>query len=97
MQADKKSHTHSKGHNRAIINRLSKSIGHLQSIKTMIENGRDCSEIVIQLAAVRGEIASTAKAILKEHLSHCVVHAIQDGDEKKIEEFKKAMDSFLKY
>ena len=95
MQADK--HIHSKAHNKAMINRLNKSIGHLESIKKMIDNNRDCSEIVVQLAAVRGEISSTAKAILKEHLSHCILHALEDRDEKKIDEFKKAMDAFLKY
>ncbi|ASQ30295.1 transcriptional regulator, FrmR family [Campylobacter avium LMG 24591] len=96
MQADKKN-AHSHGHDRAMINRLSKSIGHLESIKRMIENGRDCSEVVVQLAAVRGEISSTAKAILKEHLSHCILQALEDKNEKKIDEFKKAMDAFLKY
>lgn len=79
-----------------MINRLSKSIGHLQSIKTMIENGKDCSEVLIQLAAVRGEIMSTSKAILKEHLSHCIIDAIEREDTQKVDELKKAIDSLLK-
>ena len=90
------SHIHSKGHDKAMINRLSKSIGHLQSIRTMIENGKDCSEVLIQLAAVRGEIMSTGKAILKEHLSHCIIDAIEKKNTQKIEELKKAIDSLLK-
>ena len=89
-------HIHSKGHDRAMINRLSKSIGHLESIKKMIENGKDCSEVLIQLAAIRGEIMSTGKAILKEHLSHCIAHAIEEGDTQKISELQKAIDSFIK-
>ncbi|TKX29348.1 hypothetical protein CQA38_04500 [Campylobacter sp. MIT 12-5580] len=89
-------HTHSKGHDRAMINRLSKSIGHLESIKKMIENSKDCSEVLIQLAAVRGEINNTGKAILKEHLSHCIIHAIEEGDMKRVEELEKAIDSFVK-
>lgn len=91
-----KAHTHSKGHDKAMINRLSKSIGHLESIKKMIENGRDCPEILIQIAAVRGELMSAGKAILKEHLSHCILHAIEAQDTKRIEEFKEAIDSLLK-
>lgn len=90
------SHIHSKGHDKAMINRLSKSVGHLESIKKMIENGKDCSEVLIQLAAVRGEIMSTGKAILKEHLSHCILHAIKDQDTQRIEELKKAIESFMK-
>lgn len=79
-----------------MMNRLSKSIGHLQSIKTMIENGKDCSEVLIQLAAVRGEIMSTSKAILKEHLSRCIIDAIEKEDTQRVDELKKAIDSLLK-
>lgn len=79
-----------------MINRLSKSIGHLESIKKMIENGKDCPEILIQLSAVRGEINNTIKAILKEHLNHCVIHAIEDNDMQRIKELEKAIDSFMK-
>lgn len=89
-------HFHSIGHDRAIINRLSKSIGHLESVKNMISNGKDCSEILIQLAAIKGEIISTGKAVLKEHINHCVVHAIEQNDMQKIKELQKAIDSFIK-
>ncbi|TQR33036.1 hypothetical protein DMB92_03490 [Campylobacter sp. MIT 99-7217] len=91
-----KSHIHSKGHDRAMINRLSKSIGHLERVRQMIEQGKDCAEVLIQLAAVRGEINATGKSILKEHLSHCILHAIEEGDEQKIEELNKAIDMFVK-
>lgn len=89
-------HIHSKGHDRAMINRLSKSIGHLERVKLMIEQGKDCAEVLVQLAAVRGELNSTGKCILKEHLSHCIIHAIEQGDTQKIEELKVAVDSFIK-
>lgn len=89
-------HEHSKGHDKAMINRLSRSIGHLEQVKKMIENGKDCSEVLIQLAAVRGEINNTGKTILKEHLNHCIIHAIEEGDTKRIEELQKAIDSFVK-
>ena len=89
-------HIHSKGHDKAMMNRLSKSIGHLERVKMMIEQGKDCAEVLVQLAAVRGELNSTGKCILKEHLSHCIIHAIEEGDIQKIEELKKAIDSFMK-
>ena len=38
-------HTHSHEHTKAVLNRLSRAIGHLESIKKMVENGRDCSEV----------------------------------------------------
>lgn len=57
-------------HTKSVLNRTARAIGHLNSIKTMIENGRDCSEILIQLSAVRSEITNLSKIILKEHIDH---------------------------
>ena len=53
-------HTHSHEHTKAVLNRLSRAIGHLQSVRTMVEEGRDCSEVLIQIAAVRSAIDNTA-------------------------------------
>ena len=42
-------HHHSPEHLKAVSNRLARAIGHLESIKRMVEEDRDCSEILIQL------------------------------------------------
>ena len=63
-------HSHPHGHThtqtKAVVNRLARAIGHLESVKNMVESGRDCTEVLIQLAAVRSALSSTAKVILKE-------------------------------
>ncbi len=46
----KHSHTHTHENTKAVINRLSRAIGHLESIRRMVEEGRDCSEVLIQLS-----------------------------------------------
>ena len=89
-------HTHSHEHTKAVINRLSRAIGHLESIKKMVENGRDCSERLIQLSAVKAAINNTGKVILQDHIQHCLVDAIESGDRKEIEELNKAIDRFIK-
>ena len=89
-------HTHSHEHTKAVLNRLSRAIGHLESIKKMVENGRDCSEVLIQLSAVKAAINNTGKVILQDHIQHCLVDAIESGDMKEIEELKKAIDRFIK-
>ena len=89
-------HTHSHEHTKAVLNRLSRSIGHLESIKKMVENGRDCSEVLIQLSAVKAAINNTGKVILQDHIQHCLVDAIESGDRKEIEELNKAIDRFIK-
>lgn len=85
------SHTQSK----AVVNRLSRAIGHLESVKRMVEEGRDCADVLIQLAAVRSALNSTAKVILKDHLEHCITDAAETGDERLIEELNTAIDKYI--
>lgn len=89
-------HHHDEEHMKAITNRLAKAIGHLESIKKMVEDDRDCSEVLVQLAAVRSAINNCGKEILKEHISHCIVHAVQDGDAEAVAELNEAIDKFMK-
>ncbi|HIY19582.1 MAG TPA: metal-sensing transcriptional repressor [Candidatus Blautia avistercoris] len=89
-------HTHSHAHTKAVLNRLSRAIGHLESIKRMVESGRDCSEVLIQLSAVKSAINNTGKIILQDHIEHCIVDAVEHGDHEAIEELEKAIDRFIK-
>lgn len=89
-------HTHDPKEEKAIINRLAKAIGHLESVKHMVEDGRDCSEVLVQLAAVRAALNNTGKEILKQHISHCIVEAVEEGDTGAIDELNLAIDKFMK-
>lgn len=89
-------HTHSHAHTKAVLNRLSRAIGHLESIRRMVEEGRDCSEVLIQLSAVKSAINNTGKVILQDHIEHCIVDAIESGDNQALEELNKAIDRFMK-
>lgn len=89
-------HQHSHEHTKNVTNRLAKAIGHLQKVKQMVEDGEDCSEVLVQLAAVKSAINNTGKLILKDHMEHCIVHAIEDGDEQMLKELNNAIDKFIK-
>ena len=89
-------HTHAHEHTKAVINRLSRAIGHLESVKKMVEEGKDCSEVLIQLAAVKSAVNNTGKLILKDHIEHCIVHAIENDDKEAIEQLSVAIDRFMK-
>lgn len=89
-------HNHDHKHTKEVSNRLARAIGHLQKVKQMVDSGEDCSEVLIQLAAVKSAINNTGKLILKDHLEHCIVHAVQDGDEEMLEELNEAIDKFMK-
>lgn len=89
-------HTHSHEHTKAVLNRLSRVIGHLEAIKKMVESGKDCSEVLIQLSAVKAAINNTGKIILKDHMEHCIVDAIEHGDKEALQDLEKAIDQFIK-
>ena len=89
-------HGHTHTNTKAVLNRLSRAIGHLESIKRMVEDGRDCSEVLIQLSAVKSAINNTGKVILKDHIEHCMVDAVESGDHKAMEELTEAIDRFMK-
>ena len=90
------SHTHTHTQTKAVLNRMARLIGHLESTKRMIEDGRDCSEVLIQLSAVDAAIRAVGRIILKDHIEHCIVEAVQEGDSQAIEELNKAVDQFMK-
>jgi DNA-binding FrmR family transcriptional regulator len=89
-------HKHTHTETKAVVNRLSRAMGHLESVKRMVEDGRDCSEVLMQLAAVRAALNNTAKIILKDHIGHCIVDAVESNDMKTIENLNQAIERFLK-
>lgn len=89
-------HTHAHTQTKAVVNRLSRAIGHLESVKRMVQEGRDCSEVLTQLAAVRAALNNTAQLILKDHLAHCMVDAIESEDLSAIDNLNKAIEQFMK-
>lgn len=96
------SHTHGHGHahshtqTAAVINRLSRAIGHLKSVKKMVESGRDCTEVLIQLAAVQSALSGAGRVILKDHIEHCITDAVEQHDQKAIEDLNHAIDHLLR-
>ncbi len=89
-------HPHTHENTKAVLNRLSRAIGHLESVRTMVEEGRDCSEVLIQIAAVRSAINNIGKVILQDHIRHCIVDAVEEGDEAPIDDLCAAIEKFVK-
>lgn len=89
-------HHHSHENTRAVVNRLNRAIGHLEAVRNMVEDGRDCSEVLIQIAAVRSAINNIGKIILEDHINHCVVDAIETGDKQVLSDLNNAINKFVK-
>ena len=90
------SHGHVHENQKAVINRLARAIGHLEKVKRMVEEGHDCSEVLVQLAAVRSAIDNTGKVILQDHMRHCMVDAVAAGDSEAIEDLCRAVERYMK-
>ena len=60
--------------------RLSKIEGQVRGIAKMVEDKRYCIDIITQIAAVQAALQRVEDAILKDHVSHCIEHAIASGN-----------------
>jgi Uncharacterized protein conserved in bacteria len=89
-------HAHSPEETKAVVNRLSRAIGHLESVKQMVADGRDCSEVLIQLSAVRSALNKAGLVILQSHIEHCIYDAAREGDMTAIEDLNRAIERYLK-
>ncbi|WP_242694051.1 metal-sensitive transcriptional regulator [Proteiniclasticum aestuarii] len=69
-----------------LMNRLSRTEGQIRGITKMIEEDRDCREIVIQLAAVRAGVDRVINLIVTENLMSCVLSDTDEIDKKQLEE-----------
>ena len=90
------SHGYVHANQKAVINRLARAIGHLEKVKRMVEEGYDCSEVLVQLAAVRSALDNAGKVILQDHMRHCMVDAVAAGDMNAIEDLCQAVEKFIK-
>ncbi|WP_432664541.1 metal-sensing transcriptional repressor [Wukongibacter baidiensis] len=79
-----------------IINRLARIEGHTKAIKRMAEEGKECSEILIQIAAVRSALNNVGKLILQDHINHCIIHAIENDDREVLDSLNDAINKFVK-
>lgn len=89
-------HDHSDAHihqsHEAIIKRLKRADGHLRSIITMIEEGRECVDIAQQLHAVEKAVCQAKRTLIQDHIDHCLedtMEAVAKGERASLEEFKQ--------
>ncbi len=95
-EAHSHSHPHVHESKKNVVNRLARAIGHLEKVKRMVEDDCDCAEVLVQIAAVRAAIENAGKVILQDHIQHCIVDAVEEGDDQAIASLCAAIDKFMK-
>jgi DNA-binding FrmR family transcriptional regulator len=73
-----------------IVKRLKRAEGHLKSVITMIEEHRSCVDIAQQLHAVEKAISTAKRALIQDHIDHCLEDAV--GKEGRAQ--RASMDEF---
>ncbi|MEK3686157.1 metal-sensitive transcriptional regulator [Paenibacillus sp. FSL R10-2736] len=67
-------------YDKAIINRLKRIEGQVRGVLSMLEEGKDCREIVTQLTAIRTAVDRTAGAVIGDNLEHCIQEELAKGN-----------------
>jgi len=64
----------------AVLKRLQRIEGQVRGIARMVEDDRYCIDVVTQISAVRAALRRAEEEVLRDHVAHCVEHAIASGD-----------------
>lgn len=81
-----------------VLTRLRKIEGQVRGIQNMVEQGKECKDILIQVRAVRSALKSTTSLILKRYLMKCNEEALKSGDpEDAYKELEKMAESVAKF
>ena len=89
-------HTHPHTQTAAVLERMARVIGQMETIRQLIEEGEDCSEVLMRISAVDAALQDVARTVLKDHLEHCIVDAVQEGDREALEKLNAAIDQFIR-
>jgi DNA-binding FrmR family transcriptional regulator len=64
----------------AVLRRLQRIEGQVRGLAGMVEDDRYCIDVVTQISAVRAALRGVEEEILRDHVAHCVEHAISSGN-----------------
>jgi DNA-binding FrmR family transcriptional regulator len=97
MTDTNQAHANVHQHTKQIADQLARTAGHVAAIKGMVEDGRPCTDVLIQLAAVRSAIDRAAKLVLEDHLESCLRGAAANGTaDEEWDRLKEALDRFIR-
>jgi DNA-binding FrmR family transcriptional regulator len=79
-----------------VIARINRIEGQIRGLKKMVEQDRDCLQVLKQIAAAGGALRSLGAVILEDHLKGCVATAIQQRDNES-ELIAEVVEIFYKF
>jgi len=83
-------------HRKQVIDRLSRIEGHVSGVKKMVEEDRDCPDLLHQIAAIKAALNKTGELILEDHIESCMVNAVNEGTtETFVKNLKEAISKLI--
>jgi DNA-binding FrmR family transcriptional regulator len=68
---------------KAILDRLARAEGQVRAVRRMLEEGRNCEEVLTQFSAARSSLETASVLVLERHLEDCVLAPFDVGDERR--------------
>lgn len=82
---------------RRVVARLARAEGHMRAIRRMVDEGRPCADVLVQMAAVRAALDRAAKMLLADHMEHCLLDSARGGSPRKaLAELQMALERFIR-
>ena len=82
----------------SLLRRLSRAEGQMGAVRRMIEEGTDCADVLLQIAAVRGALGKIGRALLESHMETCVSEGLAgDDDERRRERIDELVEVFSRF
>ena len=79
-----------------VKDRLARIEGHVKGLRKMVEDDRECPELLIQIAAVRSALDKVAMIVITDHIETCVKDAVMSGNPgPKLEDLKDALSTMF--
>jgi DNA-binding FrmR family transcriptional regulator len=78
------------------LRRLSRIEGQIRGIQRMVEGDRYCADILTQISSAQEALRAVARALMRNHLSHCAAHAIRSGSEEDRQAMYELLDIIYK-
>ena len=80
-----------------LCQRINRVEGQLGGIRKMLEADKPCDEIIIQLNSAKAALQKISQIVLEDHLDHCVLEALQEGEgQPQVESLKRALSQYTK-
>lgn len=76
---------------KSLLNRLSRIEGQVRGVKNMVENDAYCTDVILQVSAIRSALASFQSELLSEHIKTCVAGDLKDGKNETVDELVETL------